>query len=49
MRKKEADFEGIEDEDIFDDQRRAVFAFVSNTDRTAKENYYIYPQIHKQA
>ena len=44
MRMKEADYECMEDVDIFDDKRRGIFAFVSNTGGTAKDDYYLYKE-----
>ena len=44
MQKKEADYEGLEDATIFDDNRRGLFAFVSNTGDTAKQLYLTYKE-----
>ena len=44
MQKKEAGFEGLEDATIFDDPRRGMFAFVSNTGETAKQVYMTYKE-----
>ena len=37
-------YECMEDVDIFDDKRRGIFAFVSNTGGTAKDDYYLYKE-----
>ncbi|MCD7921555.1 MAG: transposase [Clostridiales bacterium] len=42
MQKKEADYEGTENSTIFDDDRRGMIAFVSNTGETAKQVYMSY-------
>lgn len=44
MQKKEADYEGLENAAIFDDERRGMFAFVSNTGDPAKEVYMNYKE-----
>ena len=44
MRRKEADYEGTENENIFDDKRRGLFAFVSNTGNDAKQDYLYYKE-----
>lgn len=44
MQKKEADYECFEDADIFDDNRRGMFAFVSNTGDPAKQIYMSYKE-----
>ena len=44
MQKKEADYEGTEDTAIFDDTRRGMFAFVSNTGNAAKQLYMSYKE-----
>ena len=44
MQKKEADYEGTEDATIFDDTRRGMFAFVSNTGEAAKKIYMSYKE-----
>ena len=44
MQKKETDYECEEGLDIFDDKRRGMFAFVSNTGKTAKEDYFSYKE-----
>ena len=44
MQKKEADYEDMEDVSIFDDNRRGMFAFVSNTGNTAKQLYLTYKE-----
>ena len=44
MQKKEADYEDMEDSSIFDDNRRGMFAFVSNTGNTAKQLYLTYKE-----
>ena len=44
LRKKEADFEDMEDQDIFADKRRGIFAFVSNTGNDAKQDYLYYKE-----
>lgn len=44
MQRKEADYECTEGRDIFDDKRRGMFAFVSNTGKTAKEDYFSYKE-----
>ena len=44
MQKKEADYEGMEDATIFDDNRKGMFAFVSNTGSNAKQLYLTYKE-----
>ena len=44
MQKKEADYECMENASIFDDLRRGVFAFVSNTGESAKQIYFNYKE-----
>ena len=44
MQKKEADYEGMEAVSIFDDNRRGMFAFVSNTGSNAKQLYLTYKE-----
>lgn len=44
MQKKEADYEGMENNAIFDDDRRGMFAFVSNTGESAKQVYMSYKE-----
>ena len=44
MQKKEADYERFEDATIFDDNRRDMFAFVSNTSNSAKQVYMSYKE-----
>ena len=44
MRKKEADFEGFKNASIFDDKRRGMFAFVSNTGDSARQVYMSYKE-----
>ena len=44
MQKKEADYEGMEEASIFDDNRRGMFAFVSNTGSNAKQLYLTYKE-----
>ena len=44
MQKKEADCEGMEEASIFDDNRRGMFAFVSNTGSNAKKLYLTYKE-----
>lgn len=44
VRRKEADYEGTENADFFDDKRRGIFAFVSNTGNTAKQDYLFYKE-----
>ncbi len=42
--KKEADYEGLDQAAIFDDGRREMFAFVSNTGDSAKQLYMSYKE-----
>ena len=44
MKQKEADYECTEGLDIFNDKRRGMFAFVSNTGKSAKEDYLSYKE-----
>lgn len=44
MKKKEADYECTDSAEIFDDKRRGMFAFVSNTGNSAKEDYFYYKE-----
>ena len=44
MEKKEAGYEGMEDASLFDDVRRGMFAFVSNTGDSAKQVYMAYKE-----
>lgn len=44
MQKKEANYEGTEKETIFDDERRGMFSFISNTGECAKEIYMGYKE-----
>ena len=44
MRMKEADYECTEDVEIFDDDRRGMVAFVSNTGKSAKEDFLSYKE-----
>ena len=44
MLQKEADYERMEDTSIFDDPRRGMFAFVSNTGDSAKQIYLSYKE-----
>ena len=44
MQKKEANYEMTEDAGLFDDNRRGMFAFVSNLDKPAKEIYLSYKE-----
>ena len=44
MQKKEADYEGLDQTTIFDDGRRGMFAFVSNTGDSAKQLYMSYKE-----
>ena len=44
LQKKEANYEMTEDAGLFDDNRRGMFAFVSNLDKPAKEIYLSYKE-----
>lgn len=44
MQKKEAGCEGLDNASIFDDKRRGMFAFVSNTGATARQLYMSYKE-----
>lgn len=44
MQKKESGYEGLDNASIFDDKRRGMFAFVSNTGATARQLYMSYKE-----
>ena len=44
LQKKEADYDGMESASIFDDARRGMFAFISNTGLSPKQIYMTYKE-----
>ena len=44
MKKKEVDYECSENVEIFDNKRRGMFAFISNTGNSAKQDYFSYKE-----